>query len=190
MRVIAGEYRSRQLSAPRGVTTRPTSDRLRESLFNVLAPLIEGATFIDLYAGSGAVGIEAVSRGASVVIFAENAPAAVKSIRENLASLKIATGHRIEERSATAVLEGMLRRSESADIVFLDPPYQAEAEYTRVLDLLGSQRGSALLKEGARIIAEHRAKDQLAERYGNLQRVRLLKQGDAALSFYTVSPQI
>ena len=187
MRVIAGEYRSRQLAAPRGMSTRPTSDRLRETLFNVLAPSIVGARFIDLYAGSGAVGIEALSRGAEFVLFAENAPPAVRAIRENLAALKIAAGYRLEERSATAAVEAMLKRKENADLIFLDPPYEAEAEYGRILELLGSERGAALLSEGGRVIAEHRAKDQLAERYGSLERVRLLKQGDAALSLYKLS---
>jgi len=184
MRVIAGEYRSRQLAAPRGMSTRPTSDRLRETLFNVLAPSIVGARFIDLYAGSGAVGIEALSRGAEFVLFAENAPPALRAIRENLAALKIAAGYRLEERNAMAALEAMLKRGENADLIFLDPPYQAEAEYSRILELLGSERGAALLSEGGRVIAEHSAKDQLAEKYGSLERVRLLKQGDAALSFY------
>ena len=186
MRVIAGLYRSRQLAAPRGMATRPTSDRLRETLFNVLASRIEGARFVDLYAGSGAVGIEALSRGAKFVWFAENAPAAIRAIRDNLATLKIASGWRLEERSSTGLLETMLKRDEQADIVFLDPPYESEAEYARVLDLLGSQRGLALLTEDGRVIAEHRAKDALEGSYGALERVRVLKQGDAALSFYAV----
>jgi 16S rRNA (guanine966-N2)-methyltransferase len=188
MRVIAGKYRSRLLEAPRGMKTRPTSDRMRETLFNVLAPRIEGARFVDLYAGSGAVGIEALSRGAEFVWFAESAPAAAKAIRENLTVLKAASGCRVEERSAAAVLEAMLKRGESADLIFLDPPYEAEAEYARTLELLGSKRGLALLAEDARVIAEHRAKDELGESYGSLERVRVLKQGDAALSFYAAKP--
>lgn len=184
MRVIAGTYRSRQLEAPRGMDTRPTSDRLRETLFNVLAPHIAGARFVDLYAGSGAVGIEALSRGAEFVWFAENAAPAAKAIRANLAKLKITSGVAVEERSAAALIEGMIKRAVRADLIFLDPPYEAEQEYSRVLSLLGSERGAAMLVEDARVIAEHRAKDDLAERYGLLHRVRRLKQGDVALSFY------
>jgi 16S rRNA (guanine(966)-N(2))-methyltransferase RsmD len=172
------------------MTTRPTSDRLRETLFNVIAPRVDGARFVDLYAGSGAVGIEALSRGAQFVWFAENALAAAKAMRDNLAALRIATGFRVEERSAAAVLEGMLKRGERADIIFLDPPYESEAEYARTLELLGSKRGQALLADDARVIVEHRAKDELAERYGGLECVRRLKQGDAALSFYAIKPSV
>lgn len=185
MRVIAGKFRSRTLIAPKGMKTRPTSDRLRETLFNVLAPHIEGARFVDLYAGSGAVGIEAISRGAEFCWFAEQAPAALKAIRENLATLKISSGYVIETGGVAALLDGFARRSEKVDVVFLDPPYEADEEYERTLGFLGS-RGLGLLAEDARVIAEHRSKIELAERYGALERARVLKQGDAALSFYAI----
>lgn len=187
MRVIAGKFRSRALNAPKGMKTRPTSDRLRETLFNVLAPRIEGARFVDLYAGSGAVGIEAISRGAEFCWFVENAPAAQRAIRENLAALKISEGFRIEENGTKAALDSLARREEKIDLVFLDPPYEAEEEYERTLAFLGS-RGAELLAEDARVIAEHRSKMDLAESYGALERVRVLKQGDAALSFYARKP--
>ncbi|RZU40545.1 16S rRNA (guanine(966)-N(2))-methyltransferase RsmD [Edaphobacter modestus] len=186
MRVIAGRFRSRPLLAPKGIKTRPTSDRLRETLFNVMAQRVEGARFVDLYAGSGAVGIEAISRGAEFVWFAENAPAAVKAIRENLATLKITGGYGIEGRGADVLLEELARRGEKADLVFLDPPYEAEKEYERTLGFLGSRAGMSCLAENARVIAEHRSKEELKERYGVLERVRVLKQGDAALSFFAV----
>ena len=185
MRVIAGTYRSRPLTAPRGMTTRPTSDRLRETLFNILAPHIQGSKFIDLYAGSGAVGIEALSRGAEHVWFVENAATAVKTIRVNLASLKIERGYTLEARSAVAALERMSGQGVVADVVLLDPPYEAEKEYSRVLEFLGSERGSALLEPKALVVAEHRSKAALAEQYGLLQRTRVVKQGDAALSFFS-----
>jgi 16S rRNA (guanine966-N2)-methyltransferase len=95
MRVIAGTYRSRRLIAPSGLATRPTSDRLRETLFNVLAPRIDGTVFVDLYAGSGAVGIEALSRGASLVYFVDKAPSAIAAIRSNLAALNIRSGFQL-----------------------------------------------------------------------------------------------
>ena len=167
--------------------TRPTSDRLRETLFNVIAPRIEGAGFVDLYTGSGAVGIEAISRGAKYVWFAESAPVAVKAIRENLAALRINEGYRIQQGSAAALLEELLKRDERVDLVFLDPPYEAEEEYERTLGFLGG-RGAGVLADDARVIAEHRSKTELAERYGALERVRVLKQGDAALSFFAIRP--
>src|SRR5579862_9871853 len=119
MRVIAGTFRSRILQAPEGLATRPTSDRLRETLFNVLAPRIEGATFLDLYAGSGAVGIEALSRGAREAIFVEQAAAAMKAIRANLASLGIRGNYALEPRSAAAALERLAEQGRTVDIVFL-----------------------------------------------------------------------
>ncbi len=185
MRVIAGTYRSRPLQAPPGLDTRPTSDRLRETLFNVLAPRIAGARFIDLYAGSGAVGIEAISRGAEHVWFAENAPPALAAIRKNLSSLGIAGGFAIEDRSATRLLSSLARAQRPVDIVFFDPPYAAVEEYSNTLHLLAREH-TALLRPGAVVIVEHRKKAPLAEKYGALRRTRVLVQGDVALSFFAV----
>jgi len=169
------------------MATRPSSDRLRETLFNVLAPRIAGVRFFDLYAGSGAVGIEALSRGAAHVTFVERAPAALKALRTNLDQLEITEGIRIYAGSVVPFLRkprtGLAGLDAGFSIVFLDPPYDAAEEYAAALALLGGASAS-LLAEGAVAIAEHRRKDQLAERYGCLERTRLLEQGDAALSFY------
>jgi len=185
MRVIAGSFRSRTLQAPAGLATRPTSDRLRETLFNVLAPRIVGARFLDLYAGSGAVGIEALSRGAAEVVFVERADAALKVLRANLERLEVRKGIRIVKGSAG----GFLRQPESPgcfDVVFLDPPYDSAWEYEAVLGLLGESAGGKLA-QGALVIAEHRRKDKSEDQYGALRRTRLLQQGDAALSFYAAA---
>lgn len=174
MRVIAGIHRSRPLVAPRGIATRPTSDRLRETLFNVIGSRIESARFADLFAGSGAVGIEALSRGASDVWFADNRPTAIAAIEQNLRSLGIASGFTIETRPLPAALRIRERcragpsskddRSGNADtssrqpgsglwdIVFLDPPYHAGAAYQETLHALGRP---GLLVEGGLVIAEH-----------------------------------
>ena len=183
MRVIAGQYRSRVLSAPKGRDTRPTSDRLRETLFNVLAPHIDGAVFVDLYAGSGAVGIEALSRGAREAIFVEQAEPALKAIRANLAALGIRGGYTLEPRSVNAALKRLASTGRMADIVFLDPPYESFDEYEVALGLLGGEC-SGLLAPYAIVVAEHAKKNDLAEQYGELSQYRVLKQGDAALSFY------
>jgi|SRR5271166_390797 len=183
MRVIAGEYRSRVLVAPRGRDTRPTSGRLRETLFNVLAPRIEGAVFVDLYAGSGAVGIEALSRGAREAVFVESAEPALKAIRANLAALSIKGGCALEPRSATAALKRLALSERFADLVFLDPPYESIGEYEAALGLLGGECSGVLAPNGI-VVAEHAKKHDLSERYGELTRYRVLKQGDAALSFY------
>jgi 16S rRNA (guanine(966)-N(2))-methyltransferase RsmD len=196
MRVIAGTYRSRPLVAPRGTGTRPTSDRLRETLFNILSPRLAGSRFADLYAGTGAVGIEAISRGAAHVWFAEKAEPALAAIRANLKALKIAHGFTLEERGTGALLERLAKSAQKAaeasrkpellDLIYLDPPWEAEAEYTNTLHLLGSARGCQLLAPGALIVAEHNSKAQLAARFGELIQTRTLKQGDAALTFYAL----
>src|SRR5215475_12725933 len=121
MRVIAGKFRSRTLTAPRGLDTRPTSDRLRETFFNVLAPRIEGAVFLDLYAGSGANGIEALSRGAERVVFVEKAAPAITTIRANLKALGIGEGWQLETRSAVASVKRLVEQEQRFDVVFLDP---------------------------------------------------------------------
>jgi 16S rRNA (guanine(966)-N(2))-methyltransferase RsmD len=176
------------LQAPKGTATRPTSDRLRETLFNILGPRIEGARFVDLYAGSGAVGIEAISRGAEFVWFAEREKPAVAAIRANLAALKIAGGYALEDRGVGKLLESMVEKERKAEIVFLDPPWEAAEEYDFALHFL-CRNTSELLSEGAIVVAEHGKKLPPAEQFkakngGVLERYRLLVQGDAALSFY------
>jgi 16S rRNA (guanine966-N2)-methyltransferase len=180
MRVIAGTYRSRRLIAPRGLATRPTSDRLRETLFNVLASRVDGTVFVDLYAGSGAVGIEALSRGASLVYLVDKAPSAMAAIRSNLAALDIHSGFQLEASSVPSALG----RISSAGIIFLDPPYEAANEYERTLSSIGQNADSLLTPDGI-VVAEHSRKTHPAEQYGALQRYRVLEQGDAGLSFYS-----
>ncbi len=185
MRIIAGTYRSRRLEAPPGLSTRPTSDRLRETLFNVLAPRMGGVAFLDLYAGSGAVGLEALSRGAAQVTFVEREPAALKVLRSNLEQLGIARGFAIRAESVAAFLRTATKAGPKPtcyEVVFLDPPYDAEREYAATLGVLGEELG--ILAPGALVIAEHRRKQTLEQQYGLLNRTRLLDQGDAALSFY------
>jgi 16S rRNA (guanine966-N2)-methyltransferase len=191
MRIIAGSLRSRTLEAPAGLATRPTSDRLRETLFNVLisrtqGPRIGGTRFLDLYAGSGAVGIEALSRGATTVDFVERAEPALRVLRANLARLGLTAGFSIHAASVGAVLRRM-KPGAAFDLIFLDPPYDEEKEYASTLGLLGGA-GAGLLAAGAIVIAEHSKKKPLDEQYGNLRRTRLLTQGDAALSFYSAEP--
>jgi 16S rRNA (guanine(966)-N(2))-methyltransferase RsmD len=185
MRVIAGIYRSRILKGLKGLALRPTSDRLRETLFNVLAPNIAGSRFVDLFAGTGAIGIEALSRGAAEVVFIENHAPAATLIRRNLESLGINTGVTVLAVDALRGLAMLAARKNSGapafDIVFLDPPYAAAEDYSRVLEFLGS---ADLLEPGGMVVAEHRRNFDLPEEPGVLKRFRVLKQGDAALSFY------
>ena len=180
MRIIAGEFRSRVLEAPAGMATRPTSDRLRETLFNVLASRMEGTTFLDLYSGSGAVALEAVSRGAVRVEAVERAQPALKALQANLRKLGAEKRVRVHAVSVAAFLK---RATGAFDVVFLDPPYDAATEYEATLGALGGAV-AGLLAEGAVVIAEHRKKERLEESYGMLKRTRVLEQGDAALSFF------
>jgi 16S rRNA (guanine966-N2)-methyltransferase len=172
MRVIAGEFRSRRLKTLSGLETRPTPDRLREALFSVVTPRIADAVFLDAYAGTGAVGIEALSRGARRAVFVENNRAAVAVIRENLIALGLENRAEVYTGKAVVVLERT-----SADIVFLDPPYEKESEYEAALTALGAS-GNKL------VIAQHASRAALNPEYGTLQRYRVLKQGDNSLSFY------
>ena len=195
MRVIAGTYRSRILKSPKNLALRPTSDILRETLFNVLGPAIAGARFVDVFAGTGAVGIEALSRGAAEVVFIEKHPPAVALIRKNLESLGAAVFQNTktgEGAGATVLATDALRGLEKLaaqhtaasrpfDFVFLDPPYAAAEEYERVLRFLGA---APFLAAGSLVIAEHHKKFDLPAHAGSLTRFRVLKQGDAALSFY------
>lgn len=172
MRVIAGEFRSRRLKTLPGAETRPTPDRLRETLFDILSPRIEGVTFLDAYAGTGAVGIEALSRGAGRAVFLEKNRAALEIIRDNLDALEIAR--------RAAVIPGPVLRAlpnHPADIVFLDPPYDQEREYAAALQTLGENPPAV-------VIAQHSRFHPLGEEYGRLRRVRELRQGDNMLSFY------
>ena len=185
MRVIAGTYRSRQLTAPRGAGTRPTSDRLRETLFNIITPRLPGARFADLYAGTGAVGIEALSRGADHVYFAERAAPAVAAIRANLTSLGIRSGYTIEPRGTGALLNQLTHDTSPLDIIFLDPPWEANSEYATSLQFLGGPQTASLLAPEALVIAEHSSRTPLPTIYGALTQTRTLTQGDAALTFYS-----
>ena len=185
MRIIAGIYKSRTLKSMPGMDIRPTSDRLRETLFNVLcagnSDALVGSTWIDLFAGTGAVGIEAISRGATQVYFVEKATAAARLIGENLESLKIASGFQILERDAVTALRVLERQKVSADFVFLDPPYRMTETYSQVLSLLGE---TSVLRSFGQVIVENEKKFDPGEGFGSFERTRKLVQGDAALSFY------
>jgi 16S rRNA (guanine966-N2)-methyltransferase len=209
MRIIAGKYRGRKLESPPSLQTRPTSDRLRETLFNILAPRIEGARFLDLCAGTGAVGIEALSRGASHVTFVDQSRKMCALIEANVGALKV-DDDEIEIVSSEALVflqncvkkqakpsltaptpaglpvwgprVGLLPRlHQPFDIIFFDPPYAADSK--AVLDYV-AEYAMRLLAEAGVMIVEHYKKKELAENYGPLRSYRAVKQGDSVLTFY------
>jgi len=172
MRVIGGEFRSRPLKSVPGLETRPTPDRLREALFNVLAPRMEDSVFVDAYAGTGAVGIEALSRGARKAIFIERARGAVAVLRDNLRSLGLEARAQVAQGKV-----GLWLGKFQADIVFLDPPYELEREYEASLELLGAAPPPL-------VIVQHAIRYEPSTGYGTLRAYRTLRQGDNALTFY------
>jgi 16S rRNA (guanine966-N2)-methyltransferase len=172
MRVIGGEFRSRVLKSLPGLDVRPTPDRLREALFSILAPRIAGSIFVDAYAGTGAVGIEAISRGARRAIFLEQSAAAIVVIRTNLKALGIENRAEVRRGRATSSL-GKL----GGDIVFIDPPYRLDQEYELALNLFASVPPSL-------VIVQHDVRRKLQDVYGSLHFQRAIKQGDNVLTLF------
>jgi len=183
MRIIAGQYRSRPLKSLPGMDLRPTSDRLRETLFNVLAAAgtLEGSVWLDLFAGTGAVGIEALSRGARQVYFVESERKHVRLIRENLKSLRISDGFEVLESEVASSLRQLEASVGACDFCFLDPPYMMRGAYARTLEFLGE---SKIVGTATVVIVEHEKKFDPGERFGKLSRYRAVMQGDAGGSLY------
>ena len=184
MRVIGGKFGSRRLKGPGMLRVRPTSDRLRETLFNVLGPTVEDCFFVDLYAGTGAIGIEAASRGARKVVFVEKHAATARLLRQNLDSLSIRSGIELMAGDTVEGLQRLAARHLVADFIFLDPPYEKTEECERALGFIDA---SHLLVPVSRVIVEHSVKAELPNRFERIERVRLIEQGDAALSFYRLA---
>ena len=180
MRIITGKYRGRRLKAPKGIDLRPTGDRLKETLFDILGAGAEGAVVLDVFAGTGSIGLEALSRGAREVVFIESNPKAARLIRQNLAICGISSGFRLVNQDAFSALRLLGREDFTADVVFLDPPYEFEP-YDDLLDII-FRRGIA--GESSRCIVEHHSKAPIPEAGPGYQRTRVVRQSDKCLSFY------
>ena len=181
MRIVAGTYRGRHLHVLKGTKLRPTSEQLRETLFDVLGPRVENSNFLDAYAGSGAVGLEALSRGASRAVFLEQHRPAVQLIRQNLEALEIESGFRVTKCLTVVGFERLAEEGLKFDFVYLDPPYADIREYHHALRHLAR---SMLLMPSSIVIVEHSRHCLLEDHYGALIRYRLLRHGDAQLAFY------
>jgi 16S rRNA (guanine966-N2)-methyltransferase len=186
VRVIAGKFRARKLHGPGPLALwlRPTSDRLRETLFNILGPEIADSLFVDVCAGTGAMGIEALSRGAREAVFIESDPRGVKLVRQNLNALDIRTAAQLLESDALAGLKKLSARHAMADFVYVDPPYQQVEQHLQILEYLDA---SHLIAPRGLVLVEHRAKTVMPERFDRLERTRLLEQGDSSVSFYRLA---
>jgi len=183
MRVIAGTYKGRILKSPTWEGLRPTSDRLRETLFNVLAPRVPSARVLDLYAGTGAVGIEALSRGAAHVTFVDSDRRAERLIEDNLARCGISSGCAIIRATASRAVERLRHGPPFVpfDIILLDPPYDHPADQA----LTGVD---ALVAADGLVVLEHGRRRAPPESAGQLVRTRVLMSGDSGLAFYACRP--
>ncbi|MEJ2008465.1 MAG: 16S rRNA (guanine(966)-N(2))-methyltransferase RsmD, partial [Acidobacteriota bacterium] len=184
MRIISGSHRGHRIQTLKGASLRPTSDQMRETLFDVLGPSVRDSRFLDAYAGSGAVGLEALSRGAREVVFIEHHRAASEMIRKNLAALGMSAGFRLVNSKVLTALERLDEESDPFDYVFLDPPYSEVSEYHHALRQLGR---SSILTPTSLIVAEHSRHYFLEDHYNRLARTRTIRHGDAQLSFYRLS---
>ena len=179
-RLIGGRGGGRRLKSPPGGETRPTGARVRQSLFDILAPEVSGARFLDLCAGGGGVGLEALSRGARAVVLVDRSAGAVQAIRANAAALSGLGGEvEVFRQEARAAAAGLAASGRQFEIVFLDPPYESDV-YEPLLEVAAGP----LLAEGGVIVAEHFHKRVLPERIGRVVRTRSIRIGDHRLSFY------
>ena len=180
MRVISGKCRGRRLKGPEGMDVRPTGDRLKETLFNVFGPGVADAVILDVFGGTGAIGIEALSRGAREAVFIENADAGCRLIRHNLELCGIKTGYRIMQEDVFGAMRFLARQGFKANIVFFDPPY----DWKPYRDLLEITFMRNLLAKPSRVVIEHHRKAVLPESGAGYRRSRILRQGDHCLTFY------
>lgn len=180
MRIIGGKYKGRKLNFPKSHRVRPTQDRVREALFNVLAPHIFGVNVLELFAGSGAFGIEAISRGAGSVTFVENSLTCVKIIRENLGNLGIEDKAKILRMDVDRAISKLSKKGDRFDIVFLDPPYYKGLSKKTLINLDRYD----ILSHNNVIIAEHSRKELLPDNINNIFIYKQKKFGNKAISFY------
>ncbi|GAA4712768.1 16S rRNA (guanine(966)-N(2))-methyltransferase RsmD [Brevibacillus fulvus] len=180
MRVIAGEHRGRPLNAVPGKGTRPTTDKVKESIFNMIGPFFEGGVVLDLYAGTGSLGIEALSRGAEKAVFVEMDAKAFSVVKQNVAALRLDERAEIYKIEASRALKVLGKRALQFDFVFLDPPYAKQKVKENMEDL----QKLGLLAEGAIIVAEHDAATELPQLVGHCRSVRQAQYGDTGVTIY------
>lgn len=185
LRIISGEAKGHKLKTPKGTTTRPTSDRVKESLFNIIAPYLADAKVLDIFAGTGNLGIEALSRGAGEAVFIDKSPQCTDIIRENLIHTKLSHKAQILTGDAFNAISKLKGQGIKFDIVFMDPPYSKNM----VQEALLSISDGVIIKDGTIVIAERDLDDPVDGEVGCLCLIRNQKYGDTVLSFYSVKGQ-
>ena len=179
MRIIAGAFRGRRLHAPKGKRIRPTIDRVREAIFNIIAAELAGAKVLDLFAGTGAMGLEALSRGAQFSMFVDQGEEAVRLIRENVQLCGVEDRSRIIQGPAAQAIRRLGSGNELFDLIFMDPPY-GKGYIEKTLDILGE-----VARDDALVIAEHHVKDEAPQVSGIWQLDRERRYGDTLISVYS-----
>jgi len=184
VRVISGERKGHKLKAPKGREVRPTEDKIKESLFNILRPLIDEATVLDLFGGSGAIGIEFLSRGAKKAYFVDISSDSISVIRENLTHTKLIDRSNIITKDAIRALSYFKDNNLRFDYIYLDPPFKEHELLLKTLEIISNK---ALLSENGIIIVEHEKEFNLENEYYNLIRYDYRSYGSKSLSFYNIS---
>jgi len=182
LRVIAGLSKGRKLRVPKGPDIRPITDNIKEALFNTIGPYLEEKTFLDLFAGSGAVGIEALSRMAEKVVFVESNPQAVSVIRENLQACKLDSKARVIKGDVFRVVTQLAKERDGFDIIYVDPPFRQTTYFSRIM----THMGVLLNPQGVVIIRSPKSLD-MPEEAADLTRVRVNIYGDSVLNYYHVA---
>lgn len=186
MRVVAGKAKGKKLKAPRGIKTRPITDMIKEALFNVLGPRVYEAAFLDLFAGSGSVGIEALSRGASPVFFVDNDAAAVAVITENIRNCDFSEDFAIYRHDVFQALKVLEKRAILFDYIYVDPPFNQESVFDKIMTTLGP---AMLVAPGGMVILRTQRKMSMLDRYGNLSRTRITRYGESVLHYYRLDKE-
>lgn len=182
MRIISGSARGTSIQAPEGYDTRPVTDKIRQSLFNIWQWKIPGSDFLDVFSGSGSMGIEALSRNAHRVVMIEKALKAVKVIQENIKKCHLEhSNHEILAQDAFVALPKLAQNKETFDLIYLDPPYTVDSIFIPIMELLSSL---PLLKEEGEIVIRTRKEKEMPERFGNLVKYREKVYGISKAHFY------
>lgn len=182
MRVISGKARGLKLNAPKNDDVRPTTDRVKESLFNMINPYIMDSNILDLFAGTGSLGIECLSRGANKCIFVDNSKESINIVKSNIKKARVESESIVLNLDFKSAINSLSLKNEKFDVIFMDPPY-----YKNMFsDALGSIDNNNLLKEDGIIVVEHDTKDKFPDDIGRLYKSRDKKYGNTTLTFYKV----